>query len=194
MLSASTVTNTIAYRAIALDFELWSTTSPAIQRAHLEHFSFLLRSSRYRRFNARVRLSKLEIVRKLLFALQSTWYPDETIPHVINAIVISMQGHFPAADVIKPVISYISAYIVVTGMWISYIASYFPEHVTQNLQSRHRPGHRVFSTATTAREHGNFWVRSYRFCGSQPRTRGSPSPYRFLVWSCCGLVLNRLPL
>ncbi|KIM59893.1 hypothetical protein SCLCIDRAFT_1217340 [Scleroderma citrinum Foug A] len=111
---ASTVTNTIAYRAIALDFELWSTTSPAIQRAHLEHFSFLLRSSRHRRFNARVRLSKLEIVRKLLFALQSTWYPDETIPHVINAIVISMQGHFPAADVIKPVISYISAYIVVT--------------------------------------------------------------------------------
>lgn len=169
-------------------------TSPAIQRAHLEHFSFLLRASRHRRFNARVRLSKLEIVRKLLFALQSTWYPAETISHIINAIVVFMQGHFPPTDVIKPVVSYISAHIVIAGVWISYIISHSPEYVTQNLQSHHRLARLVFSTATTMREHGNFWMRSYPFCGSQPCTRGSPSPYRFLVSSCCGLVLNRPPL
>ncbi|KAI6126006.1 hypothetical protein EDD17DRAFT_1521466 [Pisolithus thermaeus] len=109
---ASTVMNTIAYRAIALDFELWSSTSLTIQQAHLEHFSFLLRASRHRRFNAKACLSKLGIVRKLVFALHSTWYPAETVPHLINAIVVVMQGRFPPNDVIKPVISYISAHIV----------------------------------------------------------------------------------
>ncbi|KAL4077210.1 hypothetical protein V8B97DRAFT_1866535 [Scleroderma yunnanense] len=108
----STVTNAVAYRVIALDFELWSTTNPAIQRTHLEHFSFLLRASRYRRFNARVRLSKLGIARKLVFALQSTWYPAEMVPHIVNAIVALIQGHFPPNDIIKPVVSYISAHII----------------------------------------------------------------------------------
>ncbi|KAI6121096.1 hypothetical protein F5141DRAFT_1210770 [Pisolithus sp. B1] len=108
----STVMNTIAYRAIALDFELWSSTSLTVQQAHLEHFSFLLRASRHRRFNAKACLSKLGIVRKLVFALHSTWYPAETVPHLVNAIVVVMQGRFPPNDVIKPVISYISAHIV----------------------------------------------------------------------------------
>ncbi|KAI6008605.1 hypothetical protein EDC04DRAFT_2871453 [Pisolithus marmoratus] len=107
----STVTNTVAYRAIALDFELWSSTNLTIQQAHLEHFSFLLRASRHRRFNAKVCLAKLGIVRKLVFALQSTWYPAETVPHLVNAIVIVVQGRFPPNDVIKPVMSYISAHI-----------------------------------------------------------------------------------
>ncbi|KAI6157101.1 hypothetical protein BKA82DRAFT_965252 [Pisolithus tinctorius] len=107
----STVTNTIAYRAIALDFELWSSTNLTIQQAHLEHFVFLLRASRHRRFNAKVCLSKLGIIRKLVFALQSTWYPAETVPHLVNAIVVVMQGRFPPNDVIKPVISYISAHV-----------------------------------------------------------------------------------
>ncbi|KIK26284.1 hypothetical protein PISMIDRAFT_271223 [Pisolithus microcarpus 441] len=108
----STVTNNIAYRAIALDLELWSSTSLTIQQAHLEHFSFLLRASRHRRFNAKACLSKLGIVRRLVFALQSTWYPAETVSHLVNAIVVVMQGRFPANEVIKPVMSYISAHIV----------------------------------------------------------------------------------
>ncbi|KAH7890525.1 hypothetical protein F5I97DRAFT_1922982 [Phlebopus sp. FC_14] len=105
----STVTNTIAYRAIALDFELWSTTQIDIQRAHLEHFAFLLRASRYRKFNARVRLSQFSITRKLLFALQSSWYPLESVPYVVNALMVVMQSHFTAEEAIKPVVSYLSA-------------------------------------------------------------------------------------
>ncbi|KIJ62307.1 hypothetical protein HYDPIDRAFT_30564 [Hydnomerulius pinastri MD-312] len=105
----STLTNTVAYRTIALDFELWSMTSTDIQRAHLEHFAFLLRASRYRKFNARVRLSKLGIVRRLLFALQSAWYPPESIPHVVSALVVVMQAQFTPGDAIKPTVSYISA-------------------------------------------------------------------------------------
>ncbi|KIK98640.1 hypothetical protein PAXRUDRAFT_823685 [Paxillus rubicundulus Ve08.2h10] len=105
----SSVTNTIAYRAIALDFELWSMTAIDIQRAHLEHFAFLLRASRYRKFNTRVRLSQLNIARRLLFALQSSWYPLETVPHVVNALAVVAQAHFTANDAIKPIVSYISA-------------------------------------------------------------------------------------
>ncbi|KAG2135261.1 hypothetical protein DEU56DRAFT_888131 [Suillus clintonianus] len=105
----STVVNTIAYRAVALDFELWSKTSADIQRAHLEHFAFLLRASRYRKFNIKMRLSKLGIVRKLLFAIQSTWYPQESIPLVVNALVLVAQSSFTAEEAIKPIVSYIAA-------------------------------------------------------------------------------------
>ncbi|KAG0697567.1 hypothetical protein DFH29DRAFT_1003625 [Suillus ampliporus] len=105
----STVVNTIAYRAVALDFELWSKTSADIQRAHLEHFAFLLRASRFRNFNIKMRLSKLGIVRKLLFAIQSAWYPQETISLVVNALVLVAQSSFTAEEAIRPIVSYIVA-------------------------------------------------------------------------------------
>jgi hypothetical protein len=105
----STVVNTIAYRAVALDFELWSKTSADIQRAHLEHFAFLLRASRYRRFTIKMRLSKLGIVRKLLFAIQSAWYPQESISLVVNTLVLVAQSSFTAEEAIKPIVSYIAA-------------------------------------------------------------------------------------
>ncbi|KAG1732883.1 uncharacterized protein EDB91DRAFT_1150772 [Suillus paluster] len=105
----STVVNTIAYRAIALDFELWSKTSADIQRAHLEHFAFLLRASRYRNFNIKMRLSKLGIVRKLLVAIQSAWYPKESISLVVNVLVLVAQSSSTAEEAIKPIISYVVA-------------------------------------------------------------------------------------
>ncbi|KAG2033253.1 hypothetical protein BDR03DRAFT_935719 [Suillus americanus] len=105
----STVVNTIAYRAVALDFELWSKTSADIQRAHLEHFAFLLRASRYRNFTIKMRLSKLGIVRKLLFALQSAWHPQESISLVVNTLVLVAQSSFTAEEAIKPIVSYIAA-------------------------------------------------------------------------------------
>ncbi|KAH0828735.1 hypothetical protein J3R83DRAFT_3154 [Lanmaoa asiatica] len=105
----STITNTIAYVAIALDFELWSMTTVDIQRAHLEHFAFLFRASRYRKFNAKANLSKFNLVRRLLFAMQSSWYPSETVPHIVNALGVVMQARFSANDAIKPIASYIAA-------------------------------------------------------------------------------------
>ncbi|KAF8444038.1 hypothetical protein L210DRAFT_3445126 [Boletus edulis BED1] len=105
----STVTNTVAYVAIALDFELWSMTTPDVQRAHLEHFAFLLRASRHRKFNAKVCLSKLNLVRRLLFAMQLSWYSPEIVFHLVNALGVVMQAQCSANDVIKPVASYIAA-------------------------------------------------------------------------------------
>ncbi|PPQ94175.1 hypothetical protein CVT25_003811 [Psilocybe cyanescens] len=70
----STVVNPLAYRALALDFSLWSRTRAEIQRAHLEQFATLLELSRYKAFNWKQRLSKMGLIRKILFALQADWY------------------------------------------------------------------------------------------------------------------------
>lgn len=101
--------NTVAYRAIALDFELWSRTRKEIQRVHLEHFTTILHTSRFKKFNIKQRSSKMNFVRKLLFALQTDWYQHDTIPFVVEALKISAQANFSKDDAIKPIVSYLAA-------------------------------------------------------------------------------------
>ncbi|KAL1717715.1 beach-domain-containing protein, partial [Schizophyllum commune] len=104
----STVTNTTAYRAIALDFELWAHTRIEIQRAYLEHFVTLLDISRYHRFNARHRLSKLGLVRRMLFVLQLDWFSPDIIPSLVDALRVTARNHFSKEDAIKPIVSYLA--------------------------------------------------------------------------------------
>ena len=40
------MTDLVAYKAIVLDFELWSRSRKEIQRSHLVHFSILVQTSR----------------------------------------------------------------------------------------------------------------------------------------------------
>lgn len=101
--------NAVAYRAIALDLQLWSQTKLEIQEAHLEHFSMLLRTSKYKKFNMKQRLSKMNIVRKFLFAIQTDWYQLETIPWVIETLKLVAESHFSTDEVIKPLVSYLAA-------------------------------------------------------------------------------------
>lgn len=101
--------NTVAYKAIALDFELWSKTRKEIQRVHLEHFITVLKTSRYRNFNGKQRFAKMGLVRKLLFVLQTDWYHHDTIPYVMDALRAAMQAHFSQDDTIKPIVSYLAA-------------------------------------------------------------------------------------
>ncbi|KAL1744917.1 beach-domain-containing protein [Schizophyllum fasciatum] len=104
----STVTNTTAYRAIALDFELWAHTRAEIQRAYLEHFVTLLDVSKYQRFNARHRLSKLGLVRRMLFVLQLDWFSPDIIPSLVDALRVTARNHFSKEDAIKPMVSYLA--------------------------------------------------------------------------------------
>lgn len=105
----STIVNTVAYRAIALDFQLWSSTKEDIQRLHLAHFRTLLQTSKYKRFNTRQRIAKMTVVRKLLFVLQTSLYQFEVLPALIEAIKVVAQAHFSADDAIKPIVSYLAA-------------------------------------------------------------------------------------
>ncbi|KAJ7075426.1 beach-domain-containing protein [Mycena belliarum] len=105
----STVVNAVAYRAIALDFELWSRTRQEVQRVHLEHFTTLLITSRYKKFNVKQRFAKIGLVRKLLFALQTNWYQPEVIPYVVQALRAAAQANFSKEETIKPIVSYLAA-------------------------------------------------------------------------------------
>jgi hypothetical protein len=109
LFSLSTVVNSVAYRAIALDFELWARTRKEVQRVHLEHFITLLQTSRFKKFNTKQRFAKLGLVRKLLFVLQTEWYSHDTIPFVVDALRVVAQANFSADDAIKPIISYLAA-------------------------------------------------------------------------------------
>jgi hypothetical protein len=101
--------NAVAYRAIALDFELWARTRQEVQRVHLEHFTTLLIASRYKKFNVKQRFAKVGLVRKLLFALQTNWYQPEVIPYVVEALKAAALANFSKEEAIKPLVSYLAA-------------------------------------------------------------------------------------
>ncbi|GBE84628.1 hypothetical protein SCP_0606070 [Sparassis crispa] len=114
----STVVNTVAYRALALDFQLWSSTRKEIQQVHLEHFATLLQTSKHKRFNVKQRLGKMGVVRKMLFVLQTAWYQQDMIPLLVDAIKVVAEAHFSTDDAIKPIVSYLAANLheVETGL------------------------------------------------------------------------------
>ncbi|KAH9919489.1 beach-domain-containing protein [Epithele typhae] len=105
----STVTNTVAYRAIALDFQLWAHTREEIQLMHFEHFATLLDTSRHKRFNIKQRLSKMGIVKRLLFVLQTNLYPADMMPFLLETIRVVAEAHFSIDDAIRPIVSYLAA-------------------------------------------------------------------------------------
>ncbi|KAF8266238.1 beach-domain-containing protein [Lactarius quietus] len=107
----STITNPVAYRFIALDFELWSRTRNAIQRVHLEHFFDLVVTSRYKRFNVKQQLAGVDLTRRFLFAWQTSWYAAEILPSFLKSFRAVMESSFVADDTIKPILSYLAAHL-----------------------------------------------------------------------------------
>lgn len=95
---------------MALDFDIWAKSpSKDVQKAHLNHFSVLLETSKFRRFNLKQRLSKFNIVRKLLFVLQTDVYSNDMIPLLVQTIGMYIKHHFAADTAIKPVVGYLAA-------------------------------------------------------------------------------------
>lgn len=83
--SHAVVHNIAAYRAVALDFELWSKASSEVVSMYLQHFHHLVTTSKFSRFNNLRSFQKLGVVRKLLFALKSQWFPQSALPEVVGA-------------------------------------------------------------------------------------------------------------
>ncbi|KIJ42154.1 hypothetical protein M422DRAFT_209006 [Sphaerobolus stellatus SS14] len=106
---ASTITNTVAYRFLALDFEIWCRAPKEIQQAHLEHFVTLLQTSRYKRFNVKQRLRKFSLVRKFLFVLQTNMYQHDVLPSLVAALKVAAIQNFSVDDAIKPIVAYLGA-------------------------------------------------------------------------------------
>ncbi len=107
----STVQNTLAYLTLALDFGIWSHTKVEVQKAHLEQFSTILSRSNNTRYNAKHKLAKLGVVRKMLFVLQTSWYEEDVLPVFIQAMHSCLESNFTPEDAIKPVVAYMAAHL-----------------------------------------------------------------------------------
>ncbi|UZJ53931.1 hypothetical protein CBS101457_003251 [Exobasidium rhododendri] len=69
--------NPLLYRTIMLDMNIWAQTSSQVQSAHLSQFIVFLKTSKYRKFNAK-RVAKMQIAKKLLQALQLNDYNNSS--------------------------------------------------------------------------------------------------------------------
>lgn len=69
----------------------------------------LLSASKYKKFNAKQRLGKMNVVRKFLFALQTDWYPQDSMPWFIDTLKVIAEANFSTDDVIKPIVAYLAA-------------------------------------------------------------------------------------
>ena len=105
----ATITNPLAYSILALDFDIWAKSSKEVQKAHLNHFTVLLETSKFKRFNLKQRLSKLNLVRKLLFVLQTDLYTNDMVPSLVQTLGMYIRHHFVADVSIKPIVSYLTA-------------------------------------------------------------------------------------
>lgn len=120
----STIVNLKAYNSIALDFELWSRTKTEIQSLHLEHFSTVLRRSRYKKWIARQCLAKSGLVRRLLFVLQTDWYHHDMMRSLVGTLKVVAHANFSGAEAVKPMVTYIAGNLYDEGIVVASPASY----------------------------------------------------------------------
>nr|XP_018262052.1 uncharacterized protein I303_05067 [Kwoniella dejecticola CBS 10117]OBR84210.1 hypothetical protein I303_05067 [Kwoniella dejecticola CBS 10117] len=103
----ATVHNSVAYRALGLEFELWSYASDDVVRFYLKHFEYLLSISKHKRFNILRTFQKSAMVKKMLYALRSGLFDLEVVPNVVDALRLALEARWSSEDSIKPVFSYL---------------------------------------------------------------------------------------
>ncbi|ORY31849.1 hypothetical protein BCR39DRAFT_525741 [Naematelia encephala] len=103
----ATVHNSVAYRALGLEFELWSLAPLGVTSLYLQHFEYLLQTSKHSRFNLLRTFQKSAMVRKLLYALRSNLFEPSVVPVVVDTLKLALLARWSAEDAIKPVFSYL---------------------------------------------------------------------------------------
>ena len=69
----------------------------------------LLQQSKYKRFNSSQRLGKMNVIRKLIFAIQTDFYPLESVPWLIDTLRVVAQADLTLNHVYKPLVQYLAA-------------------------------------------------------------------------------------
>lgn len=87
------LSNTMAYRFLFLDFELWRKASRDIQKLVLSQFQDFTVRSRKRVFNAK-RLGKLFLTKRLLMALRTEVFGPTLLPDVVKVIRSTLIASF----------------------------------------------------------------------------------------------------
>ena len=121
--SNATVHNSVAYRALGLEFELWSYASLGVVSFYLQHFQYLLSTSKHARYNILRTFQKSAVVRKVLYTLRSGLFDPTVVPVVVgqlrsghylldadsasDTLRLALVARWSATDSIKPVFSYL---------------------------------------------------------------------------------------
>ncbi|WVQ96281.1 hypothetical protein IAU59_003385 [Kwoniella sp. CBS 9459] len=105
--NTATVHNSVAYRALGIEFELWSYAPDDVVRYYLRHFEYLLSTSKHKRFNILRTFQKSAVVKKMLYALRSGLFDLEVVPNVVDALRQALEARWSGEDAIKPVFSYL---------------------------------------------------------------------------------------
>ncbi|GAA5893041.1 hypothetical protein JCM6882_006922 [Rhodosporidiobolus microsporus] len=105
--SRSIVANTLAVNHLLLDFVLWSTVDSAIQWAHFDRLRDLVQSADAKAYNLR-KLEKLRVVRKLVFAVRSSYFEQAVTDEVIDLVLVILRESF-SSESVRYVATYLSA-------------------------------------------------------------------------------------
>jgi hypothetical protein len=96
--SSATVHNSVAYRALGTEFELWSCAPLGVVSLYLQHFDYLLRDSKHARYNLLRTFQKSTVVRKLLFAMRSGYFDPAIVPVVVDTLNLVLASRWSAED------------------------------------------------------------------------------------------------
>ncbi|KAJ3336562.1 hypothetical protein HDU93_002592 [Gonapodya sp. JEL0774] len=99
--------NTLAYRFLFLDFEMWRGAGLDVQQKLLDQFKYFVIDSRKRLFNVR-RLSKLYLVKRLLMALRTDVFSPILLPQVVEVLRIMLQASF-SPEAIRSIATFLMA-------------------------------------------------------------------------------------
>ncbi|KAK4047538.1 beige protein-like 1 [Microbotryomycetes sp. JL201] len=103
----SVVSNVLAFRFIVLDFTLWSAVDVGLQQMHLLRLKQLLQLSAYPEFNLR-RLTKMHVVRKVLFALRTSLFDDSLLEEVVDLLLELARSNF-TTDTVRHIATFLTA-------------------------------------------------------------------------------------
>lgn len=107
--------NSVAYRALGLDLELWSSAPLDVISLYLNHFDALLGISKHARYNILRTFQKSAIIKKILFALRSGFYDTAALPLVIGALKQALIARWSAEEAIKPTFSFLITALCQSG-------------------------------------------------------------------------------
>lgn len=111
----ATVHNSAAYRALGLEFELWSLAPLDVLNLYFSHFDYLLSKSQYRRYNLLRTFQKSNIVRKLLFAVRSGLFEEDALPPAVATLRLALVSRWSAEESIKPIFAYLVSALCQSG-------------------------------------------------------------------------------
>lgn len=105
--STATVHNSVAYRALGLDFELWSGAPIGVISVYLQHFASLLTTSKHARYNVLRTFQKSAMVKRLLYAMRSGSFDPAATQMLVDTLSIALTARWSGEDAIKPTFSYL---------------------------------------------------------------------------------------